>query len=152
MQRAPDNLVLFDGDCALCVKSLRFIIRRDPRGVFSFAPLRSEAGRRALAESPYGSAAFMPDSVVLVEGGRSSIRTTAGLRIARRLRFPWPLLYAFIIVPRPVRDWFYRILARNRYRWFGRADACELVSPEIRRRLVDGAAPVPASQDGAAAG
>jgi predicted DCC family thiol-disulfide oxidoreductase YuxK len=74
---------------------------------------------------------------VLVEGGRCYERSSAALRIARRLSGAWPLLYAFVVVPRPVRDFVYDVVAKNRYRWFGRQDACRLPTPELRARFVE---------------
>ena len=71
-----------------------------------------------------------------MDQGRAYTRSTAALRIARRLRFPWPLLYAFIIVPRPLRDLIYDFIARHRYRWFGKRDACMMPTPELRARFL----------------
>ena len=130
--KAP--VVLFDGVCNLCNGAVRFIIRRDPRSVFRFASLDSAAARSLLGDAP--GSGRLPDSMFLVEDGRVSSRSTAVLRIARRLRWPWPLAYAFIAVPRPVRDWAYSVIARNRYRWFGRRDQCEVPTPELQARFL----------------
>lgn len=126
-------MLLFDGVCTLCSGSVRFVIERDPAGRFQFAPLQSEAARRFLERAPQP----LPDSFVLVEDGRLFTRSTAVLRIARGLRFPWPLAYVFVAVPRPVRDWVYDAVARNRYRWFGRRDVCMMPTPELRARFLD---------------
>ena len=126
-------MLLFDGVCTLCSGSVRFVIERDPAGRFQFAPLQSEAARRLLERAPQP----LPDSLVLVEDGRLFTRSTAVLRIARGLRFPWPLAYVFVAVPRPVRDWVYDAVARNRYRWFGRRDVCMMPTPELRARFLD---------------
>lgn len=127
------SVVLFDGVCNLCNAAVRFIIRRDPGGRLRFAALQSEAAAVLLA----AQAEPLPDSIVLVEGGRVFTRSAAALRIARRLRFPWPLLYALIVVPRPLRDAVYGWIARNRYRWFGRSDQCMVPTPELRARFLD---------------
>jgi predicted DCC family thiol-disulfide oxidoreductase YuxK len=113
------RIVVFDGECNLCNRSVQFIIKRDARGVFEFAPLQWAVSRRIIADKPTNS-----DSVLLLEDGKLFARSDAVLRIARRLRFPWPLLYAFIVVPRPIRDAINNWIARNRYRWFGRRDSC----------------------------
>lgn len=125
--------VLFDGVCNLCNGSVLFVIDRDPERYFRFAPLQGDDARRLLAEQ--GVAPEL-SSVVLVEGGRVYTRSTAALRIARRLRGPWRLLAAFVVVPRPVRDLVYDWVARNRYRWFGREEACRMPTPELRERFL----------------
>ncbi|MNC72147.1 hypothetical protein D3C75_1231620 [compost metagenome] len=75
-------------------------------------------------------------TVVLLENGVCYTESAAVLRIARRLRFPWPAAYLFIIIPRPLRDALYRLVARNRYRWFGRDEQCMVPTPEIRKRFL----------------
>jgi predicted DCC family thiol-disulfide oxidoreductase YuxK len=126
-------VLLFDGVCTLCNGFVRFVIERDPAGRFQFAPLQSDAARRMLGAAPQP----WPDSLVLVEDGRLFTRSTAALRVARGLRFPWPLAYGFVAVPRPVRDWVYDVVARNRYRWFGRRDVCMVPTPELRSRFLN---------------
>ncbi|EHB54495.1 thiol-disulfide oxidoreductase DCC family protein [Paenibacillus lactis] len=127
-------IVLIDGVCRLCQGLTRFIIQRDPAGHFRFASLQSEIGQSLLEQgglTPDGG-----DTMVLIEKGKYYTRSQGALRIARRLRFPWPLAYAMIIVPRPIRDRAYRIVAKNRYRWFGRSEACMIPTPDIRRRFL----------------
>ena len=77
-----------------------------------------------------------PDSILLVQGGRVYERSDAALRIARGLRGAWKLFYAFIVVPRPIRDVVYRFIARNRYRWFGKSESCRMPTPELRARFL----------------
>jgi len=131
-------VILFDGVCSLCSASVRFIVRNDPDARFRFASLQGDTGRRLCAdhgvEAPAEAA---PDSIVLLEDGRALVRSDAALAIAARLRFPWRLLGALRIVPRPLRDWAYRSVARNRYRWFGRTEACMVPTPELRSRFID---------------
>jgi predicted DCC family thiol-disulfide oxidoreductase YuxK len=129
------SIICFDGVCNLCNDVVQFIIPRDPHGCFQFAALDSEAARRVLREA--GVTSGDADSVILIEHGRAYVRSAAALRIARRLRFPWPLAYGLIAVPRPLRDWFYDVVARNRYRWFGKRDVCLVAAPEIRSRFLD---------------
>lgn len=128
-------VVLFDGVCNLCNASVRFVIDHDPGARFAFAPLQSAAAARLLAERGYEGAEL--SSVLLVEGRRVHARSTAALRVARRLSGGWPLLWAFMIVPRFVRDAVYDWVARNRYRWFGRQDACRIPTPELASRFLD---------------
>lgn len=130
-------VILFDGVCNLCNASVDFIVRHDRRALYRFAPLQSRLAEELLAQ--HRSQADMLDSVVLVEpGGRVSTGSTAALRVARGLGFPWSLLYALIILPRPVRDFVYGWIARNRYRWFGRRETCRIPTPEERARFLDG--------------
>ena len=132
------TVILFDGVCSLCSGVVRFVIERDRAGRFRFAPLQGEAARRICAE--HGIAvpdAGDPDSIVVIDGGRALERSDAALAIAAGLPFPWSALRALRIVPRPLRDWTYRIVARNRYRWFGRRDACLVPTTEIRGRFLD---------------
>jgi predicted DCC family thiol-disulfide oxidoreductase YuxK len=127
-------VILFDGVCNLCNAFVQFIIDRDPRARFSFAALQSDAAAQLL--SGQRRTAPVLDSVVLVEQGRLAFESTAVLRIARRLGFPWALAYAFIVVPRPLRDWAYRLAAPHRYRWFGRRDRCMVPTADIRARFL----------------
>lgn len=127
-------VVLFDGVCNFCEGSVRFIIDRDPKGIFRFASLQSEVGKRLAEEQ--GADASSLNTMMLVEGGTLYKRSSAALHIARRLRFPWFLAWIFIVVPPFIRDAAYNILARNRYKWFGEKDACMIPTPEIRERFL----------------
>jgi len=121
-------VVLFDGVCNLCNGVVRFIIARDPSARFRFAPLQWVDD---------GGPAGTTDSIVLVEAGKRYTKSTAALRIARGLRFPWPLLYALVLVPRPLRDLVYDWVARHRYGWFGKRASCMVPTPEIRSRFLE---------------
>ncbi|QQZ63686.1 thiol-disulfide oxidoreductase DCC family protein [Paenibacillus sonchi] len=127
-------VVLIDGVCHLCQGLVRFIIPRDPQGRILFAPLQSEISRKLMNDS--GLVPGQLSTVVLLENGVCYTESAAVLRIARRLRFPWPAAYLFIIIPRPLRDALYRLVARNRYRWFGRDEQCMVPTPEIRKRFL----------------
>ncbi len=127
-------IVLFDGVCNFCNASVNFILKRDPKGVFRFAPLQSETAKRLLEKF------HLPlddlDTMVLIENGKAYTRSTAGLRIARHLNAAWPLLYGFIVLPRFFRDTIYRLIARNRYRWFGKRETCMIPLPEWKERFL----------------
>ena len=138
-------VVLFDGVCNFCDASVNFVIEHDREGYFTFAPLQSEAGKQLVSEHGLSSeiAAGEPnddripiDSVILIEDGKAYTHSTAALRIARRLGGLWSWLYVLIIVPAPIRDFFYRLFARYRYRMFGRKDQCMLPSAEVRARFL----------------
>lgn len=127
-------VVLFDGLCNLCNGAVDFIIDRDPQAQFRFAALQSDAARPLLARR--GLSAERLGHIVLVEDGRCYLGSTAALRIARRLTSPWPLLYALLLVPRPLRDAVYDWVARNRYRWFGKRDRCRTPTPGLQARFL----------------
>jgi len=131
-------VILFDGVCNLCNGSVNFIIDRDKEAYFKFASLQSAEGTELLAS--HQLPADKLDSIVLVEGARYYQRSTAALRIARKLRGLWPLLYAFIIIPPFIRNLVYDFIAKNRYRWFGRADSCRMPTPELKNRFLETAA------------
>jgi predicted DCC family thiol-disulfide oxidoreductase YuxK len=127
-------IILFDGVCNLCNESVLFVIDRDPRATFDFASLQSDHARALLAE--HGFSDTDVSTIVLVEAGKVYVRSTAALRIARRLSGPWPALYLALVIPRPIRDAGYRWIARNRYRWFGKLEACRIPAPEIAGRFL----------------
>ncbi|MCA8976583.1 MAG: DUF393 domain-containing protein [Planctomycetes bacterium] len=130
----PD-LILFDGECNVCNRWVWFVLRRDPRGRYCFAALRSDAARVALERAGY--AGTPPESVGLIRGSRVWFKTAAVLRIARHLRWPWPLTAALLLVPPPLRDLCYDAFAARRYRWFGRAERCLVPTAELRARFLD---------------
>jgi predicted DCC family thiol-disulfide oxidoreductase YuxK len=128
--------ILFDGVCNLCNGFVQFVIARDPGARFRFAALQSAAAASLLRDA--GMTGPLPDSIVLVEGARVHFRSDAALRILRRLRFPWPLAYGVVIVPRFIRDRVYDLIAARRYRWFGRRESCMLPTADLKRRFLDG--------------
>ncbi len=127
-------MVLFDGFCNLCSRSVDFIIRRDPRGRFRFGSLQSAEARELL--SRFGAEPDTFDSIVVVQGDAISMHSDAIIEIARRLGFPWRIFAAARIVPRPLRDAVYRWVAKHRYRWFGRRSACRVPSPDEAERFL----------------
>ena len=136
-------LLLFDGVCNLCHGAVQWILKRDRKKRFRFAALQSQAGREAMAEA--GHEGPIPDSVVVIDDGRIDERSSAALKVASLLGFPWRLLMIFWIIPRPIRDAIYRWIARNRYRWFGKKDACPMPTPETIARFLDANEPPPES-------
>jgi len=129
-----DNLVIFDGVCNLCAKSVRFIMRHEKDQRLRFAPLQSATGARLMREL-----GLDPEDVktfVLIADGRAFVKSDAAIHLARFLRGPWRLLGAIKIIPRPIRDWLYDVTARNRYRWFGRSDECTVPAPDMRDRFI----------------
>lgn len=125
--------MLFDGECNFCDVSVQFILKRDPKGVFKFASLQSEIGQQLLKE--YDVPNHM-DSIVLIDGDGFYTKSTAALKIARQLTNFWKYFYIFIIVPKFVRDIAYNVIAKNRYKWFGKKEACMLPTAEQRNRFL----------------
>jgi len=127
-------IVLFDGVCNFCNASVNFVIERDKAGYFKFVPLQSQIGEELVAK--HGIDTEDTDSVIVVENDRAYTHSSGALRIAKRLDGIWSWTYAFIAVPKPIRDFAYRLFAKHRYRLFGRQDACMMPTPEIRARFL----------------
>ena len=127
-------VVLFDGECNLCDASIRFIIDRDPTGLFKCAPRQAAGGRTLMKAHDLDTEQRL--SVVLIDDGEAYLKSDAALRIARELGGVWSALYALIFVPKSIRDAIYSFVARNRYRWFGKRDECMTQTPEVRARFL----------------
>ena len=160
------RILLFDGICNVCSAWVDWVLRLDPDGKIQFASLQSEIGRELLewaeqaseesfftAEAPTSqtqlsgseSSSALDDrddgnqfaSMVFIEDGVAHARSTAVLRACRYLRFPFPLLAAALIIPRPIRDWLYAEIAAHRYEWFGKRSSCRVPTPEIAERFLE---------------
>ena len=129
------KIIFFDGVCNLCNASVQFILKRDPKAYFRFASLQSETAREKLREFPQAPADI--SSILLLENGICYTRSSAALRIARRLSGVWPIFYAAMLIPRFLRDPIYDCIARHRYRWFGKSESCSLPKPEWRGRFLE---------------
>ena len=127
------GIILFDGTCAFCEGSVRFIATRD-RGYFRFGASQNPEGQALLRT--LGTSQEAARSLILIDDDRVYLRSDAALRIAQRLNAPWKYAGALLIVPRPIRDLVYRGVAAVRYRLAGRSNACEIPPPEIRTRLI----------------
>jgi predicted DCC family thiol-disulfide oxidoreductase YuxK len=129
-----DRVVLFDGVCKFCGFWARFLIRVDRGQVFKLATLQSAEGQAILQWFNFPTDRC--ESMVLVEGSRAYTKSTAVLRIAARLPFPWPLVTVAWLVPRFIRDWLYDRIALSRYTLFGKYEACVVPTPEHKRRFL----------------
>ena len=127
------SIVLFDGICNFCNESVNFIIRHDLEHRFKFATLQSEIGKELRAKFDIDESV---DSIVLIEDDQAFSYSTAGLRVAKALGGVWSLGYVFIIVPAVIRDWFYRLFAKYRYRLFGKKEVCMIPTPDVRERFL----------------
>jgi len=130
----PD-IVVFDGVCNLCTHSVRFILRHEAAPHFQFASLQSPAGRRLLRA--FGFSPEDARTFVLIADGEPYVKSDAAIRVAKRLKVPWNLIGMVRVVPRPISNWIYDVVARNRYRWFGRTEACMIPTPELRSRFLE---------------
>ena len=128
-----ERIILFDGECNFCDHSVQFIIKRDPQGLFKFASLQSDVGKELLTK--YNAPSNL-DSIVLIENNKCYFESSAALRICRNLKGLWKVFSFLLIVPRSVRNFFYKIIAKNRYKWFGKKESCMLPSPEQRKRFL----------------
>ena len=121
--------------CNLCNAFVNLVLDADSEGYFLMGALQSEAARPYL--EGFGVDPEALDSVVLIENGQLYTRSAAALRVFRRLDAPWPLLYAFMAVPPPLRDWVYDRIASNRYQWFGTRDECRVPTPDLQDRFLE---------------
>ncbi len=132
----PDDhpIVLFDGVCNFCEASIQFIIKRDTDAVFRFASLQGEQGRAIALK--HGVDPDIVITLMLLEEGTLYNKSCASLRIARHLRFPWNLARVFLILPKWMRDPFYMLVSKNRYRIAGKKEECMVPGPELRERFL----------------
>jgi predicted DCC family thiol-disulfide oxidoreductase YuxK len=128
-------IILFDGVCNFCNASVQFILKRDPKGYFQFASQQSEAGQKLMKR--YGLDREKNDSIFLIEGGEAYSHSTAAIRIAKHLKGSWKLLYNLIYIPRFLRDFGYDLIAKYRYRIFGKRESCMVPKPEWKERFLE---------------
>lgn len=129
------GVILFDGQCNLCCLTVRFVAPRDPKGQFAFLPAQSALGRATLAAA--GQDPDDPETFLLIENGWVLGLSEAALAIGRRLSWPWSWLsWTGYALPRPLRDWAYGVLARNRRRWFGSTSVCMVPDEGLQARFV----------------
>ena len=132
---ADSSIVLFDGVCNLCNSSVQFIIKRDKKKKFLFAPLQGKKGQEIFLKHSLPAGEL--NSFILAEGDKIYTKSTGALRMLKKLGGPWSLLYAFIIVPAFIRDGIYNWVAQNRYNWFGKKVQCMIPTPEWKERFLD---------------
>lgn len=128
------SIVLFDGICNFCNSAVNFVIKHDTKNCFKFTPIQSEAGKSLITQFKINLTGI--DSVILIKENSYYIKSTAFLKIINKLKGLWKIFYIFIIIPRPIRNFFYDILARNRYKWFGKRDECMLPTKDMEERFL----------------
>ncbi len=128
-------VVLFDGVCNLCSGAVQFIIKHDPKNQFRFASLQSRFGQAIMQQ--FGLPVNDLNSFILLENNKIYTKSTGALRVSKRLNRLWPALYALIIVPKFIRDAVYSYIAKHRYKWFGKKEACWIPTPALKARFLD---------------
>ena len=128
-------LIVFDGVCHLCTGFTRFVIRRDRAGQFLFLPAQSPRGETLYRR--LGLKTLDWESNILVLDGNAYTEFDAFIEISRRFGGLWHATALLYLIPRPLRDWLYNRIARNRYAWFGKRDTCYLPTPELAVRFLD---------------
>jgi len=129
-----EHILLFDGVCHFCDRTVQFVIKHDKKAVFKFASLQSDAGQMLLIRHHLPLQDF--DSFVYVNNDRVYTKSTAALHVLKELGGAFKLTFILIAIPRTIRDFGYSILAKNRYKWFGRKESCTLPSSEVRERFL----------------
>jgi len=128
------QIILFDGVCNLCNKSVQFILKRDKERKFHFASLQSGFGQTLLNQFNLSLNDF--NSFILFQKGKIFTKSTGALKIFSQLK-GWKWVKIFWLIPRFIRDWVYGIIARNRYKWFGKTEECIIPAPECKERFLD---------------
>ena len=134
MSNNEAHILLFDGVCNLCNSIVQFTIKRDPKEKFKFASLQSESGQALLKKFGLPTDDF--DSFVFINGDKYFLKSSAGLHVLKELGGIWKLFYVFIIFPQPLRDYVYNIIAKTRYRIFGKRDTCMIPISNIKKRFL----------------
>ena len=129
LSNTANPIIFFDGVCNLCTGSVQFIIKHDPAHHFRFASLQSEIGQQVLREFNLPTAEF--GSFILLEKAKLYTKSSAALRVTQKLNGAWPCLYAFMIIPSFIRNVVYNLVAKNRYKWFGKKEECWVPTPEL---------------------
>lgn len=127
-------IIFFDGVCNLCNASVQFVIAHDKKDQFRFTALQGDFAKEMLPKFNIDSEKL--NTILLVEDGKLYTKSSAALRVARKLNGLIPLLYAFLIVPKFIRDWVYDIIAKNRYQWWGRQESCWVPTPELKSKFI----------------
>ena len=123
-------IVLFDGNCGLCNRSVRFVLKHEKNNELYFSALQSELGKQYLKQFDLEN---KTNSIVFIKNGKAFIKSGGALRLTKYLKGLWPLLYCFIIVPKFIRDAVYDYIAKNRIKWYGTADYCEMMTPDLKK-------------------
>lgn len=127
-------LLFFDGVCNLCNSSVKTIIKKDRHQKFKFASIQSDAAKEILLQFDNFNSDI--DSIILINNNRIYYKSSAVLRLCKILGGWYNFLLIFWLVPKPIRDWMYDFVAKNRYRWFGKRESCMLPSADLKDRFL----------------
>jgi len=130
-----ERIIFFDGVCNLCNAAVQFAIKRDRMDYFRYTALQGEYAKRTLPK--FDIDVNKTDSIILLENNQIYTKSSAALRIAKKLHGLWPILYVFVIIPKFIRDWIYDIIAKNRYKWWGKEQSCWLPTAELKGKFYD---------------
>jgi len=128
-------IILFDGVCNLCNTSVQFVIKHDPKAIFKFASLQSEAGQTLLKKYNLPQNDF--NSFILIENNQAYTKSSAALKASKLLKGPVKVLQLFIFVPVFIRDRVYNFISKNRYKWFGKKNECKVPTPDLIARFLN---------------
>ena len=134
ISKENSKVILFDGVCNLCNNSVKFIIKNDKRNIFKFAPLQSEYGINI--QNRHNINTNEINSIILIDGEKIYTKSNAALHIAKGLNAPFFVFYIFIIIPVFIRNFIYDLIAKNRYKWFGKKENCRIPTPEGREKFL----------------
>lgn len=135
LQKMTEKIILFDGVCNLCNNAVQRVIKNDRKKQFRFASLQSNFGKEILLKNNLHPDDF--SSFLFLDNGHLYNKSTGALRVAKYMDGLWPALYAFIIVPRFIRNAVYTWIATNRYKWFGKQTSCWLPTPDLQARFIN---------------
>ena len=130
------HIILFDGVCNFCNDSVRFVMKRDHKDLYRFASLQSALGQKMTEERGIDTSQI-DSTILIIPDVAYYIKSDAALQISKNLNGLYPLLNVFSIIPSGIRDFFYDIIARNRYTWFGKKEECQMPTPEERAKFLD---------------
>lgn len=128
------KIILFDGVCNLCNGAINFVIKKDKKNIFKFAPLQSEEGKELT--SRFNIDTSKVDSIILIDGDKYYEKSSAALHIAKNLEKAYPLLFGFMVVPKFIRNSVYDYVATNRYKWFGKKESCMIPTEELKSKFI----------------
>jgi len=133
MEETP--VILFDGVCNFCNYWVNFAIKRDKKKKLKFTALQGETAKQLLAK--YNISPTSLSSVIFIDSGKAYTQSSAAIRICKHLDGGWKIFYGLMIIPKFIRDFLYNIIARNRYKWFGKKESCMVPTPELRDRFLN---------------
>lgn len=132
-QESVKAVMVYDGVCYLCNTAVNFIIRRDTQNKFLFTPMQSKYAKVLMAQ--YGVEHLADDTFILIKDGRCFFQSDAALEISKDFSGMWRAFRGFKVLPKPIRDFFYRLIAKNRYQLFGKADACMMPCADVKAKF-----------------